>query len=124
MSLAIKRPALIIITIKSAYTGPLTYSTRVYVAYELMHAVIALHFEEICIVNHHFICIVLYIFIYLLLFPSQCPSGSILSVPLTQYSMVWDWRVSRAGSTLFYWPSCSIPYYSLLLFFHFSSFCL
>ena len=34
-----------------------------------------------------------------LLFPSRCPSGTIL---LTQYSMVWDWRVSRAGPMLFY----------------------
>ena len=36
-----------------------------------------------------------------LLFPSQCPSGTILQTP---YSMVWDWRVSRAGPMLFYWP--------------------
>ena len=53
-----------------------------------------------------------------LLFPSQCPSGTIL---LTPYSMVWDWRISRAGPMLFYWPSCSIPtivfyYFSLSLF--------
>ena len=34
-----------------------------------------------------------------LLFPSQCPSGTIL---LTPYSMVWDWRVSRAKPMLFY----------------------
>ena len=32
------------------------------------------------------------------LFPSQCPSGTIL---LTPYSMVWDWRVSRAGPNIF-----------------------
>ena len=32
-----------------------------------------------------------------LLFPSQCPSGTILLAP---YSMVWDWRVSRAGPML------------------------
>ena len=31
-------------------------------------------------------------------FPSQSPSGTIL---LTLYSMVWDWRVLRAGSMLF-----------------------
>ena len=36
-----------------------------------------------------------------LLFPSRCPSGTVL---LTPYSMVWDWRVSRAGRL-----SCSIP---------------
>ena len=36
-----------------------------------------------------------------LLFPSLCCSGTIL---LTPYSMVWDWRVSRAGPMLFYWP--------------------
>ena len=49
-----------------------------------------------------------------LLFPSQCPSGTIL---LTPYSMVWDCRVSRAGTMLFYWPI--LLYYSLLLIFHF-----
>ena len=36
-------------------------------------------------------------------------------------SMVWDWRVSRAGAMLFYWPKRLYPYYSLLLFFPFSS---
>ena len=51
-----------------------------------------------------------------LLFPSRCPSGTIL---LTQYSMVWEWRVSRAGPMLFYWPKLLCPYYSLLLFFPF-----
>ena len=51
-----------------------------------------------------------------LLFPSRCPSGTI---SLTQYSMVWDWRVSRAGLMLFYWPKLLYPYYSLLLFFSF-----
>ena len=54
-----------------------------------------------------------------LLFPSQCASGTIL---LTQYSMVWDWPVSRAGPMLFYWIKLLYPDYSLLLFFHFSSF--
>ena len=53
-----------------------------------------------------------------LLFPSQCPSGMIL---LTPCSMVWDWRVSRAGPMVFYWPKLLYPYYSLLLFFPFSS---
>ena len=56
-----------------------------------------------------------------LLFLSQFPSGTIL---LTPYSMVWDWRVSRAGSMLFYWPKLLYPYYSFLLFFPFSSSCL
>ena len=56
-----------------------------------------------------------------LLFSSRCPSGTIL---LTLYSMVWDWRVSRAGPMLFCWPKLLYPYYSLLLFFNFSSFCL
>ena len=51
-----------------------------------------------------------------LLFPSRCPSGMIL---LTPYSMVWDWRVSRAGPMLLYWPELLYPYYSLLLFFPF-----
>ena len=56
-----------------------------------------------------------------LLFSSRCPSGTIL---LTPYSMVWDWRVLRAGAMLFHWPKLLYPYYSLLLFFLFSSFCL
>ena len=56
-----------------------------------------------------------------LLLPSRCPSGTIL---LTQYSMVWDRRVSRAGPMLLNWPKVLYPYYNLLLFFTFSSFCL
>ena len=40
------------------------------------------------------------------LFPSRCPSGTIL---LTTYSMVWDWRVSRAGPMLFNWPELLYP---------------
>ena len=56
-----------------------------------------------------------------LLFPSQWFSGTIL---LTTYSMVWDWRVSRAGPMLFYWPKLLYPYYSLLLFFPFPPSCL
>ena len=56
-----------------------------------------------------------------LLFPSRCPSGTIL---LTAYSMVWDWRVSKARPMLLYWPKLLYPYYSLLPFFPFSSFCL
>ena len=38
-------------------------------------------------------------------FTSQYLSGKIC---LTPYSMVWDWRVSRAGPMPFYWPSCSL----------------
>ena len=52
-----------------------------------------------------------------LLFPSQCPSGTIL---LTPYSMVWDWRVSRAGQYFFIGLRCSIPtivFYSFFLSF-------
>ena len=49
-----------------------------------------------------------------LLFPSRCPSGTIL---LTLYSMVWDWLVSRAGPMLFNWPKLLYPYYSLILFY-------
>ena len=56
-----------------------------------------------------------------LLFASQCPYGTIL---LTPYSMMWDWRVSRAGTMLLYCPNLLYPYYCLLLFFPFSSFCL
>ena len=51
-----------------------------------------------------------------LLFSSRCPSGTIL---LTPFSMVWDWRVSRAGPMILYWPKLLYPYYSLLLFFPF-----
>ena len=54
-----------------------------------------------------------------LLFSSRCPSGTIL---LTPYSMVCDWRVSRAGPMLLYWPKLLYPYYSLLLFFPFHFF--
>ena len=46
------------------------------------------------------------------LFPCQCISGMIL---LTPCSMVWDWRVLRAGPMPFYWPSCSLTF-CLLLF--------
>ena len=56
-----------------------------------------------------------------LLFRSRCPSATILVTP---YSMVWDWRVSRAGPMFFYYPKLLYPYYSLLLFFPLSSFCL
>ena len=49
-----------------------------------------------------------------LLFPSRCPSGTIL---LTPFSMVFDWRVSRAGPMLLYWPNCSIP---TIVFYSFS----
>ena len=55
------------------------------------------------------------------LFPSKCPSGTIL---LTPYSMVWDWRVSRAVPMLFHWPKLLYPYHSLLIFFPFPSSCL
>ena len=47
------------------------------------------------------------------LFPFRCPSGTILLAP---FSMVWDWRVSRAGPMLLYWPNLLYPYYSRLLF--------
>ena len=40
-----------------------------------------------------------------LFFSSQRPSLTIL---LTPYSMVWDWRVSRAEPIFFYWPKLSI----------------
>ena len=48
------------------------------------------------------------------LFSSQCPSGTIF---LALYSMVWDWRVSRAGPMFFHRPKMLYPYYSLILFF-------
>ena len=56
-----------------------------------------------------------------LFFPSRCSTGTIL---LTQYSMVWDWRVSRAGPMLFYCPKLLYPNYTLLLFFPFYFSCL
>ena len=56
-----------------------------------------------------------------LLFSFRCPSGTIL---LTPFSMVLDWRVSRAGPMLLHWPKLLYRYYSLLLSFPFSSFCL
>ena len=53
-----------------------------------------------------------------LLFPSQSLSGMIW---LTQYLMVWDWRVSRADPMPICWPSCSLLFclqlYSLSLLF-------
>ena len=49
-----------------------------------------------------------------LLFPSRCPCGMIL---LTPYSMVWDWRVSRAGPMRFFGLRCSIP---SIIFYSFS----
>ena len=49
------------------------------------------------------------------LFACQYLSRTILVTP---YSMVWDWRVSRAGPMSLYWPSCSLPF-CLLLFFIF-----
>ena len=47
-----------------------------------------------------------------LLFPRQYLCGTIL---VTQYSMVWNSRVPRAGPMPFYWPSCSLTF-RLLLF--------
>ena len=54
------------------------------------------------------------------LFLSRCPRGTIL---LTLYSMVWDWRVSRAGPMFFIGLSCSIPFCLLLFFPFFLSIC-
>ena len=47
-----------------------------------------------------------------------------LSVTLlvTPYSMVWDWRVSRAGPMPFYWPSRSLPFCVLLFYLSLLSF--
>ena len=47
-----------------------------------------------------------------LLFTCQYLCGTIMMTP---YSIMWDWRVSRAGPKPFYWPSCSLPL-CLLLF--------
>ena len=43
---------------------------------------------------------------------ANLPTGTIL---LTPYTMVWDWRVSRSGPVLFYWPMLPYPYFSLLI---------
>ena len=55
-----------------------------------------------------------------LLFSSQYLSGPIW---LTPYSMVWDWRVSRAGPMPFCFPSCSLLFclqlFSLSLLFQY-----
>ena len=48
-----------------------------------------------------------------LLFPSRCPSGTILLTPFFK---------SMANAS--YWPKLLYPYYSILLFFPFYSFCL
>ena len=52
-----------------------------------------------------------------LLLTFRCLCGTILETP---YSMVCDWRVSRAGPMPFYWPSSSLPFCLLLfsIFFH------
>ena len=47
------------------------------------------------------------------LLPSQCPCGTIL---LILYSMVWDWRVSRARPMLFYRPKQLYPFLSSTIF--------
>ena len=41
-----------------------------------------------------------------------CPRGRIL---LTLYSMVWNWRVSRAGPMLIYWPKLLYPFFYFCL---------
>ena len=48
-----------------------------------------------------------------LLFISQCQCGTIL---LTLYSMVWDWRVSRARPMLKYWPKLLYLFSSSTIF--------
>ena len=54
-----------------------------------------------------------------LLFPGQCLCEWIL---VARYSIVWGWRVSRAGPIPFYWPcdrwlfiSADFPFYSFIL---------
>ena len=82
----------------------------------LLLLLMMLYLDRMCQGGLHAVpCMVAYLYTYALaeprstpglLFLSQCPSGTIL---LTTYSMVWDWRVSRAGPMLFYCLSCSIP---------------
>ena len=43
--------------------------------------------------------------------------ASLWKILVTPCSMVWDWRVSRAGRLPFYWPSCLLTF-CLLLFSH------
>ena len=50
----------------------------------------------------------------LLLFSSQYIS---VMIWLTPYSMVWDWRVSRAGPMPFCWPSCYLLFCLLFCLF-------
>ena len=50
---------------------------------------------------------------YIAFIPLSVSLGTILVTP---FSMVWDWRVSRAGPMPFYRPSCSLPF-CLQLFF-------
>ena len=47
-----------------------------------------------------------------LLFPCQYLCGTILVTP---YSIVWDWRVSRARPITFYLLSCSLTFCLLLV---------
>ena len=53
---------------------------------------------------------------------SQC-SGTFIPLSVSLWNdlanpvfMVWEWRVSRAGPMLFYWPKLLYPYYSLGVF--------
>ena len=55
-----------------------------------------------------------------LLFSCQYLCGMISVTPC---SMVWDWRVSRAGPMPFYCPSCSFTFCLLLFSLSFLSFC-
>ena len=54
-------------------------------------------------------------------FPSQCFYGTIF---LTPYSMVRDWRVSRAGAMLFYRPKLLASFLPLLFSLSLLSFCM
>ena len=48
-----------------------------------------------------------------LLFPSEYLCGTIMQ---TLYSMVFDWRVLRAGPMLFYWHKLIVPCVSSTIF--------
>ena len=82
-----------------------------------LYSVIWLHIGNLCAVS-------------LLNLPVPPDFHSLLNVPLAgtvflipwdtsvpHHSIVWDWRVSRAGPMLFYFPKLLYPYYCLLLFF-------
>ena len=54
-----------------------------------------------------------------LIFPCQYLC---ITISVTPYSMMLDWRVSRAGPMPFYWPSCSLSFCLRLIYLSLISF--